>query len=194
MARGKEPVLLTENTITRKQVFDGSVFQVEVQTVEMPDRRTARREIIRHSGGACVLAVDERLSIHMVRQYRKAFDRELLEIPAGKLEPGEAPDACARRELAEETGLQAENLSLLSTIYPSPGYCSEILYIYLATGLIAGEARPDDGEHLIGETLPLFEALDMVDRGEIPDAKTQIALLALCRRMSLPGRDASREG
>lgn len=192
--RGKEPVLLTEKTITCEQVFSGRVFQVEVQTVVLMDGRSACREIVRHCGGACVLAVDDNQRIHMVRQYRKAFDRELLEIPAGKLEPGEAPAECARRELTEETGLQAKNLSLLSTIYPSPGYCSEILYIYLATGLTAGEPRPDDGEYLIGVTLSLTEALAMVDRGEIPDAKTQIALLVLSRRMSQPDPAASREG
>jgi ADP-ribose pyrophosphatase len=192
--RGKEPVLLTEETIAYDEVFSGRVFQVEVQTVKMPDGRPARREIVRHGGGACVLALDGSQGVHMVRQYRKAFDRELLEIPAGKLEAGEAPEACARRELTEETGLRAENLGLLATIYPSPGYCSEILYIYLATGLTAGEACLDDGEHLVSEILPLAEALAMVDRGELPDAKTQIALLALVRRMSLTGPDISREG
>jgi ADP-ribose pyrophosphatase len=176
--------VLTEKTIEVTKVFEGQVFQVEVQTVEMPDKRHARREIVRHGGGACILAVDDHDHVYLVRQYRKAFDSELLEVPAGKLEPGESPEACARRELAEETGLQAENVELLARMYPTPGYCSEILYIFLATGLVVGEARLDDGEHLVCQTFPVADVLAMIDRGEIADAKTLIALLSYRRRLA----------
>jgi len=175
--------LFSEKTIHSDTVFSGKVFQVEVQTVRLHDGQPARREIVRHNGGACVVAVDERLNVYLVRQYRKPYDEMLLEIPAGKLEPGEEPLACARRELTEETGLHAEKIEWLATLYPSPGYCSETLTIYLATGLTQGQASLDEGEHLSCHAYPLSELLDMIDRGEIRDAKTQVGLLALDRRL-----------
>jgi ADP-ribose pyrophosphatase len=177
--------VFTEKTIDIQNVFNGQVFQVEVQTVEMPDQRHARREIVRHGGGACILAVDDARNVYLVRQYRIAFASELLEVPAGKLEPGETPEACARRELAEETGLRANHIERLASMYPTPGYCSEVLHIFLATGLVEGEAAPDDGEHLICQAYPLEDVLAMIDRGEIADAKTQIALLSLYRRLTV---------
>ncbi|HBP39247.1 MAG TPA: ADP-ribose pyrophosphatase [Clostridiales bacterium] len=184
--------LLTEKTLQTEKCFDGRVFQVEVLTVEMPDGRPARREIVRHGGGACVVALDENQRIYLVRQYRKPYDDVLLEIPAGKLETGEEPAACAARELAEETGLRAANMERLAVIYPSPGYCSETLSIYLATGLVQGESCLDDGENLHCQSYPLEEVLAMIDRGEIHDAKTLVALLTISRRMG--GSDSRAEG
>ena len=180
--------MFTEKTLTTEKVFAGRVFEVEVQTVELTDGRPARREIVRHNGGACVLALDDRQRIYLVRQYRKPYDTELLEIPAGKLEPGEDPAACAARELLEETGLQAGQIEFLAAMYPSPGYCSEILSIYLATSLRQGTARPDEGEHLSCHPVLLADALAMVDRGEIHDAKTLVALLTLSRRLNREGK------
>lgn len=176
--------LFQETSLSVDQAFVGRVFQVEVQTVALQDGRSARREIVRHSGGACVLALDNRLGVAMVRQFRKPFDRVLLEIPAGKLEPGEDPLECARRELSEETGFSARNLSLLTTLYPSPGYCSEVLSVYLATGLTAGQSHLDEGEHLSCQVYPLADLLDLVDCGEIRDAKTIAALLLVSRRLA----------
>jgi ADP-ribose pyrophosphatase len=173
---------MTEKTLNVEYPFKGRVFNVEVQTVQMHDGRTARREIVRHGGGACILAVDDDLQVYMVKQFRKPYDVELLEIPAGKLEPGEEPIVCARRELQEETGFHAQKIEWLATIYPSPGYCSETLSIYLATGLTQGEASPDDGEHLVCKPYALADILAMLDRGEICDAKTQVALLTFSRR------------
>ncbi len=175
--------LFQETSIKTDQAFIGRVFQVEVQTVSLPDGRPARREIVRHSGGACVLALDEQHRVYMVRQFRKPFDRELLEIPAGKLEPGEDPLDCARRELSEETGLTADHMILLTALYPSPGYCSEVLSIYLATGLTAGQAHLDEGEHLSCQLYPLAQLLDWADKGVIHDAKTLAALLLADRRL-----------
>jgi ADP-ribose pyrophosphatase len=176
---------LTEKTLQVEEVFSGRVFKVEVHQVLLPDERIARREIVRHNGGACVLALDDEGQIYLVRQYRKPLEAELLEIPAGKLEAGEEPIECAKRELLEETGLQAENLASLAILYPSPGYTSEVLTIYLATGLIKGPASLDEGEYLVLQRMPLADALSMLDRGEIRDAKTQVALLALARKMNL---------
>lgn len=169
--------MFAEDSLTMDTVYSGRVFQVEVHQVRLHDGSSARREIVRHSGGACVVALDEQNRVSMVRQYRKAFERELLELPAGKLEPGEAPLDCVRRELSEETGLSADHIELINTIFPSPGYCSETLYIYLATGLTSGDAHLDEGEHLSCECLPIVDLVDMIGRGEICDAKTVVGLL-----------------
>jgi ADP-ribose pyrophosphatase len=163
--------------------FSGRVFSVEVHSVTLPNGHESRREIVRHYGGACVLALDSSFNVAMVHQYRKAFERDLVEIPAGKLEPGEDPLSCARRELAEETGLTANVIEHLITFYPSPGYSSEILTIFTATGLIKGTAQPDEGEFVFFEMIPLDDLLERVDRGEIRDAKTMIALLSTERRL-----------
>jgi ADP-ribose pyrophosphatase len=183
---------MTEKTLHIEKPFIGRVFQVEVQTVETDDGRQARREVVRHNGGACVLALDENQRVYLVRQFRKPYDMELLEVPAGKLETGEEPIDCARRELREETGLMAENLVWLATMYPSPGYCSEVLTIYLATGLTRGEASLDEGEHLVCERHDLKDVLAMVDQGVIRDGKTQVALLTLSRMLS--GKSAETGG
>ncbi len=175
--------MFSEKTVHSEKIFSGRVFEVEVLTVQLHDGRPARREIVRHNGGACVVAVDENRQVYLVRQFRKPYDEMMLEIPAGKLEIGEDPAECAKRELTEETGLTAAKIEWLTTIYPSPGYCSEVLTIYLATGLAQGAAAPDEGEHLICQRMPLDVLLQMIDRGEIRDAKTQVGLLALDRRL-----------
>ncbi|MGI6325353.1 MAG: NUDIX domain-containing protein [Saccharofermentanales bacterium] len=175
--------LFREDTILTNTVFEGRVFKVEVQSVRLQDGRPAYREIVRHPGGAGILAIDKELYVYLVRQYRKPYDQVLLEIPAGKLEPDEEPLACARRELIEETGLTAEHFEFLATVYPSPGYCSETITIFLATGLKPGWSQPEDGEFLSCDRMPLAEALTLLDLGKIPDAKTRIALLTLARRL-----------
>lgn len=176
-------IQLQEKTICREKTFSGRVFQVEVRQVELSDGSHAGREIVLHDGGACIVPMDVDNNIYMVSQYRAPFDRIMLEIPAGKLERGEAPLSCAVRELAEETGFQAQNVSHLATIFPSPGYCSEILHIYLGTGLIPGPASPDTGEILTCTKYRMEELLAQIDRGEICDAKTVVALLALDRKL-----------
>ena len=127
--------MFTEDTLVSETVFQGRVFSAEVQTVRLHDGQRARREIVRHNGGAAVVAVDPDGRIVLVRQYRKAAEQLLLEIPAGKLEPGEDPKVCAIRELREETGYTADSVVPLTPIYPTPGYCSELLYLFYATGL-----------------------------------------------------------
>ncbi len=176
--------LFTEHTVSKETMFAGRVFQVELHSVVLPDGRHASREIVRHNGGACIVALDERQHVYLVRQFRKPYDMEMLELPAGKLELGEDPLVCARRELREETGLDADRITLLSTVYPSPGYCSETLSVYLATGLTVGQSQLDEGEFLDLHVYPLEQALDMIDSGEIRDAKTQIGLLKVARLLS----------
>lgn len=169
--------MFSEETTDLKVYFKGRVFTVEEHQVRLHDGQRAKREIVRHSGGACIVPIDFNGNVYMVNQFRKPYDRMLLEIPAGKLEPNEDPLECARRELTEETGLTAQNIEWLSTVYPSPGYCDEILTIFIATGLSQGDANPDQGEFITVQKVSLSEALDMIDKGLIPDGKTQIGLM-----------------
>jgi ADP-ribose pyrophosphatase len=177
-------LVFSEKTINRQTIFEGKVFTVHLDTVELCDGKTAHRELVRHNGGACMVAIDENQMTYLVGQYRKPFEQMLLEIPAGKLEPGEDPMACAARELTEETGYIAHRIIPLGKMYPTPGYCGEILYLYLGMDLEKSVASPDEGEHLIVQSMPFTEALAMVDRGELPDAKTQMALLKTQRYLA----------
>ncbi|MDD2533623.1 MAG: NUDIX hydrolase [Eubacteriales bacterium] len=189
---GDLPTPFHEETTAMDQHFDGRVFKVEVHQVRLPDGKMAMREIVRHNGGACIVAVDDQENVYLVSQFRKPYEQELLELPAGKLEIGEDPLVCATRELMEETGLRAASMTWLATVYPSPGYCSETLSIYLATELTYGENNLDDGEFLSVHVYPLHEALAMIDRGEIRDAKTQVGLLR-ARRVLDQRRENSSE-
>lgn len=169
--------MFSEDTIDSKVHFQGRVFSVEEHKVRLHDGQQAKREIVRHSGGACIVPVDDDGFVYLVNQFRKPYDRMLIEIPAGKLEPGEDPLECARRELTEETGLTAQKIEWLSTVYPSPGYCDEILTIFIGTGLSQGDSNPDQGEFITVQKIFINDAIDMIDRGQIPDGKTQIGLL-----------------
>lgn len=175
--------MLSEKSLEQQSIFSGRVFDVEVHTVELQDQSKARRELIRHRGGVGILPIDEAGHVYLVRQYRKAVEQVLLEIPAGKLELGEAPKTCAMRELKEETGFVSEELDLLGTFYPTPAYCDECIYLYLATRLVAGEAQLDPGEFLECVKLPFDQVHRMVLSGELTDGKTQLAILKAAELM-----------
>ncbi len=179
--------MFTEKTIDRKTIFEGRVFNVMLDTVELTDGSLSRRELVFHNGGACIVAIDDQYQTYLVRQFRKPFEQMLLEVPAGKLEPGEAPQLCAARELTEETGWVANTIVPLGKMYPTPGYCSEILHLYLGLDLDQGIARPDEGEYLDVVPMPFAEALEMADRNEILDAKTQLALIKAKRYLDTVG-------
>ena len=166
-----------EKTISSKTIFKGKVFEVLTQEVLLNDNSKAGREIIIHNGGAAVLAMDSSDFVILVKQYRKGAEREMLEIPAGKLEPGENPKDCAIRELEEEIGASAKDIYGLCEFFPTPAYCSEKISIYFASGLTFTEQHLDTGEFLEIVKIPFHEAIDMVMRGDITDAKTMIALL-----------------
>lgn len=168
---------LTETTVDTETIFKGKVFTVEKLKVTLPDGSPAMREVVRHNGGAAIIAVDDDNNAYMVRQYRIATGGEMLEIPAGKVEPGEDPKECAARELTEETGLTASNVEFLASVYATPGYCSEKLHVYLATGLKAGNPHRDQGEFLNVKVYKLAELRDMVNAGQIKDAKSVIGIL-----------------
>ena len=166
-----------EKTIESREIFQGKILNLQLDRVELEDGTISRREIVRHPGGAAILPLDGDGQVTLVRQYRYALGQELLEIPAGKLEYGEDPKAAAIRELEEECGLIAGQVTDLGCLYPSVGYDDEIIYLYLARDLHATEARPDEGEFVSLEKYPLERLVEMVLAGEIHDAKTVTAIL-----------------
>ena len=167
----------TEKCLDSKEIYRGKIIYVHKDSVSLPDGSESIREIVEHSGGVAVIPVDDAGNVWCVRQYRYAFAEHLLEVPAGKLEDGEDPLDCAVRELSEETGFTAEKYTFLGKLLPSPGYCKETLYLYLATGLKPGQAHLDPGEFLDVECHSLQELTDMVMRNELTDAKTAMAVL-----------------
>ena len=169
---------LTEKTVRKNIVFEGKIIRVRCDDALLPDGRPCRREVVDHPGGASVLYVREG-KVLLVRQFRYPYGEETLEIPAGKLDPGEDPAHTAARELAEETGWEPASVEHLYTIYPTPGYSAEKIYIYRARGVRAGVAHPDEGEFLTAAFYPVSDVLAMIERGEIRDAKTIIAVQSL---------------
>ncbi len=172
---------LNEQTLSQEYRFCGRLIKLRADTVRLPNGEEASREIVEHSGGVGIVALTDDGRVMTVRQYRHAMKQQVLEIPAGKLEKGEDPLLAAKRELAEEVGVTAENWRYLGILYPTPGYCEEIDHIYLATSLTVGNAHPDPDEFLETGSLPLSQAVEAVMRGEVPDAKTQIAILKVQR-------------
>ncbi len=158
-------------------MYDGKILHIRRDTVELPNGREAIREVVDHNGGVCVLALDGEGRVLMVRQFRYPYKEVLRELPAGKLERGEDPYAAAMRELKEETGATTPSLQSLGELYPSPGYCGEIIHMYLAQELDFGAANPDDDEFLQVERIPLDELTEDILSGKIRDAKTIAAVL-----------------
>jgi ADP-ribose pyrophosphatase len=172
----------TEEKLRRVNTHKGIIVDVETDMIRLQNGAITMREVVRHPGGVCVVALDADGCIWLVRQFRYPFQRHLWELPAGKLEPGEEPLPAARRELSEETGLEAETWTPLSVLYATPGYCTEKLHLFLAEGLRHGEAHPDPNELLDVERVPLDEVLARIERGEIHDAKTVAGALLADRR------------
>lgn len=167
----------TEKVIRHVNRYEGVIVQVDMEMVQVPNGNITMREVVRHPGGVCVVALEEDGTVAMVRQYRFPIGEHLLELPAGKLEPGEEPLPAAKRELSEETGLEADEWRDLGFIYTSPGFSTERLYLYLATGLHHGAQHLDRNEFLDVEYYPLDTLQDMVLRGELADGKTVAGVL-----------------
>ncbi len=168
---------MTEKTLSSERIYDGAIIHVRRDRVLLPNGRTSVREVVEHPGGVGILAVDGDGMVLLVRQYRYAFGRTLLEIPAGKREPGEEPLVTARRELREETGVTADSWTPLGQLIASPGCYDETLYLYLAQGLHSGDTDPDEDEFLSVERMPMAELTRRCLADEITDAKTVCAVL-----------------
>jgi ADP-ribose pyrophosphatase len=168
-----------------REIYRGRVLDLDVDTIRLPNDEVLDLEIVRHRGAAAVVPVDAEGTVWMVRQYRYATGGFLLEIPAGKLDGGEAPDTCARRELEEEVGRRAGTLVPLGFIWTTPGFTDERIWLYLATDLDAAEQRLERDEWLTVERRPLEEALRLAENGTIADAKSVCALLRAGRRLGL---------
>lgn len=168
---------LNEKTLEENLIYKGRIITLSCDKVELPNGNESSREVVRHSGGVGIVALSENDEVFLVNQFRYPYKSELLEIPAGKLNPGENPLECGKRELREETGATASEYTSLGRLFPSPGYTNEIIYMYLAIGLSFGEMQLDDDEFLDVVKMPLKKAVEMVMSGELADSKTQIALL-----------------
>lgn len=166
-----------EKRVSGECIYSGKIITVTVDTVELPNGNIAKREVIGHPGGVAVLPITASEEVVMVRQFRYPYNEELLEIPAGKLERGENPLDTGKRELMEETGVQAGEYTYLGVMYPTSGYCAEKIYMYAATDLEFFDQHLDEDEFLNIEILPFDEVLSKVLSGEIRDGKTQIAVL-----------------
>lgn len=184
--------------LARRDVFRGRIVEVSVDRVRMPDGREVDMELVRHPGSAAVLPIAEAPGggeeVLLLRQYRYATGAWLLEIPAGKLDPGESAEDCARRELVEETGWAAGEIEPLGEVWPSPGILAERISLFAARGLTPAAQDLEAGELLTVERLPLEEAIARAAAGEIDDAKTVCALLRLAvRRGSRVGTSPARD-
>lgn len=169
---------LEEKPLKQEYLYRGKVITLRVDEALLPNGKTARREVVEHNGGVCVVPLTAENEVLMVEQFRYPYGTTVLEIPAGKRDSkNEPPLECGMRELQEETGAVAESMVFLGELYPTPGYCGEIIYMYLAQGLSYGQTNPDEDEFLNLKKIPLKTAVEMVLNGEIKDAKTQTALL-----------------
>ena len=168
---------LIEEMVSSEEIYSGKIVRLYRDTVRLPNGRQAIREVMRHAGAAAVVPLTDDGNVILVRQYRYPFAQVMLEIPAGKLDAGEDPLQCARRELMEETGLEAREFVSLGVYYPSVAVMDEVIHLYLARNLTKGETNLDADEFLHVEQRPLKDVVEQVMRGEIPDGKTQTAIL-----------------
>lgn len=179
---------MIERTVTRNEVFRGRIFTAYDDEILTPDGKPARREYVSHHGGVCCAALNNRNELAFVKQYRYAYEKVVTELPAGKLEHGELPEDAIRREVQEEIGARCTNWTDMGKLYPTPGYCNEIIHLYACRIQSLGEATPDEDEFLEVEFIPLTDAVEMVMRGELPDSKTQVLVLKLAELLRQNGQ------
>ncbi len=172
---------LKEELIESQTLYRGRVVTLRIDTVRLPSGRTARREIVEHRGAVAIVPMLDEETVLLIRQYRQAVGEELLEIPAGTLEPDEPPDSCARRELEEETGYQARQMRKLFSQYLAPGYSQEVLHVYLAEDLVPTRTQLDEDELVELVPTPISQIAEMILQGTIKDSKTIAGLLMTLR-------------
>ncbi|MCL4378301.1 MAG: NUDIX hydrolase [Actinobacteria bacterium] len=168
---------LFEEKIDSKEVFKGKILRVYFDKVRLPNNKIATREKVSHPGAVAVVPLNDRNEVILVKQYRYPINKVLIEIPAGKLDSNESPIVCAGRELEEEVGAGDGNLILLATIYTSPGFSDEKMNIYLAQGFKEKDNKLDDDEFLHIMKIKFNKCLEMINKGEISDAKSIIGIL-----------------
>ena len=166
-----------EETNREEVLFEGRIIRVHVDDVTLENGQPAKREVVDHPGGVSVACLTDQNELIFVRQFRYPYKEELLELPAGKLERGEDPFEAMKREQREETGTTGKNYVSLGNVYPTPGYCGEIIRLWACRVDSWGEQNPDDDEFIEVERIPLEKAVEMVLNNEIEDAKTQVGIL-----------------
>jgi ADP-ribose pyrophosphatase len=171
-----------EKTITSKLIHAGEKYSFKTDEVQLPSGKTVTRDIVDHPGAVAIVPILDDGRILLVKQYRYPVGKELLEIPAGTLEKGEAPDTCARRELSEETGYTAGSMKKILSMYMVPGYSNEVIHLYFATQLKQGEKHTEDDEDITVEAYGADELLEMMEKNTIEDAKTIAGVLSFLTR------------
>ncbi|MBA7700912.1 Methanol dehydrogenase activator [subsurface metagenome] len=166
-----------ERTLSSQLIYEGRAVKLRVDTVQMPGGRETTREIVEHSDCIAVIAIDADDNVLLVNQFRKPVEKELLEIPAGGIEPGEDPVTTVRREMSEETGYLPRKVERLGGFYSTPGYCTEYLYLYLATDLIPNQLQAEDTENIRLVRVPISQIPGLITSGSICDAKSIAGLL-----------------
>lgn len=173
-------MVVTEKKINSAEIYNGHIIKVFKDDVSLEGAGNAIREVVRHKGATAILAVNEKNEAYFVEQFRYPVGKVLFEAPAGKIDEGEEPFECAKRELLEECGITAKKWTELGPMLSSPGFCDEVIYLYLAKELSESAPNPDEDEFLDIIKLPLTEVRERLRKGEIPDAKTQILILRAC--------------
>ena len=169
--------MVQEKTLSSQLIYEGRAVKLRVDTVEMPGGRKTTREIVEHDECVAVVAIDAESNVILVSQFRKPVEKELLEIPAGGIEPGEDPVAAVRRELREETGYLPRKVDRLGGFYSAPGFCTEYLYLYLATDLVPSPLQAEDTENIRLVRVPVSQITSLITSGAICDAKSIAGLL-----------------
>jgi len=175
---------MAEEIIRSEYLYRGHILKLRLDQVRLSNKHVVAREVVEHSGAVAIVALDAEDRVLLVRQYRSGAGREMLEIPAGTMEDGEDPALCAARELKEETGYHAMQWDDLGYFYTTPGFCTEKMHLFLARQLTRGAASPEEDETIQVERVPLAEAVTLIERGEIVDAKTIVGLMRVWRIMS----------
>lgn len=168
---------LEEKTMKSEKIYEGKIINLRIDTVELPDKKYSKREIVEHPGSVVIIAIKDNDSLLLVRQFRKSIEKTILELPAGKIELNEEPKVTALRELEEETGYSANKLEFLFEIFPSPGIIDERMFFFLARDLYKINGDKDYDEYLTLKSYKIDQLMQMVNRGEIKDGKTLISIL-----------------
>lgn len=177
---------MADQIVRSEYLYRGSILKLRLDQVRLPNKHVVGREIVEHRGAVAIVALDPAGRVLLVRQYRSAAALDTLEIPAGTLEEGEDPALCAVRELKEETGCRAAEWEPLGFFYSSPGFSTEKMFLFLARNLTDGIAAPEEDEAIELVRMPMAEAVEAIERGEIVDAKSIAGLLRVWVRLSKP--------